>query len=145
MGGQGPQAKGASDQTTSIATADEVTSVGNIVLKQWQKLPTRLLSNLLKKNNKLLRKGLPIYYHANNNNGWLQRQRQSRRRRQKDQKQYNLLSSDRARHVEAGVFQAQHRPRAIAVSAKQRTGEGGSDIAGTSLPSPGVAPRADVA
>ncbi|KAL7550933.1 hypothetical protein ACHAWF_014139 [Thalassiosira exigua] len=60
-GGKGHKQKGASGQTASVAQADKVTSVGNTVLKQWQKLPTRLLSDLCKKNGKALGKGMPIY------------------------------------------------------------------------------------
>ena len=43
--------------------------MGNTTLKQWQKLPTRLLSDLCKKNGKSMNKGLPIYRLMNNNAG----------------------------------------------------------------------------
>jgi hypothetical protein len=46
-----------------------VTSVGQTVIKQWQKLPTKLLADLLQKNGKTLGKGLPIYRPANNKSG----------------------------------------------------------------------------
>mmetsp|Transcript_15236 Transcript_15236/g.33072 ORF Transcript_15236/g.33072 Transcript_15236/m.33072 type:complete len:1605 (-) Transcript_15236:173-4987(-) len=68
-GGKGHKQKGASGQIHSVSQADKVTSVGNTVLKQWQKLPTRLLSDLCKKNGKALGKGLPIYRPVNNRGG----------------------------------------------------------------------------
>ena len=46
---------------------------------------------------------------------------------------------DRAQRVKEGVFQARHRrPCAITAGAKQRTGKGGSNVAGSSFPLPGV-------
>eukprot|EP00579_Thalassiosira_antarctica_P027774 CAMPEP_0202007050 /NCGR_PEP_ID=MMETSP0905-20130828/11633_1 /ASSEMBLY_ACC=CAM_ASM_000554 /TAXON_ID=420261 /ORGANISM="Thalassiosira antarctica, Strain CCMP982" /LENGTH=1614 /DNA_ID=CAMNT_0048564925 /DNA_START=88 /DNA_END=4932 /DNA_ORIENTATION=+ len=68
-GGKGHKQKGASGQIHSVAQADKVTTGGNVAIKQWQKLPTRLLSDLCKKNGKALGKGLPIYRPANGPGG----------------------------------------------------------------------------
>ena len=43
-----------------------MTSVGQTAIKQWQKMPSKLLADLLRKNAKSLGKGLPIYRPANN-------------------------------------------------------------------------------
>ena len=68
-GGKGHKQKGASGQTASIGQKDKITTIGNTQIKQWQKLPTKLLSDLLKKNAKSLGKGHPIYKPANNKSG----------------------------------------------------------------------------
>ena len=49
-----------------MAQADKVTSVGNVVLKPYQKLPSRLLGDLCKKNSKSLGRGMPIYRPVGN-------------------------------------------------------------------------------
>ena len=46
-----------------------MTSVGQTAIKQWQKLPSKLLADLMRKNSKALGKGLPIYKPANNKSG----------------------------------------------------------------------------
>ncbi len=46
-----------------------MTSVGQTAIKQWQKMPSKLLADLLKKNAKALGKGHPIYKPANNKSG----------------------------------------------------------------------------
>lgn len=46
-----------------------MTSVGQTAIKQWQKMPSKLLADLLKKNSKALGKGHPIYKPANNKSG----------------------------------------------------------------------------
>ncbi|KAL9179142.1 hypothetical protein ACHAXT_000184 [Thalassiosira profunda] len=68
-GGKGHKQKGASGQTATVAQADQVTSGGGVVLKQWQKLPSRLLADLVKKNGKGLGRGMPIYRPVGNRGG----------------------------------------------------------------------------
>lgn len=68
-GGKGHKQKGGSGQTASVGQAEKVTSVGQTAIKQWQKMPSKLLADLLKKNAKALGKGHPIYKPANNKSG----------------------------------------------------------------------------
>ena len=68
-GGKGHKQKGGSGQTSAIGQAEKVTSVGQTAIKQWQKMPTKLLADLLQKNGKALGKGRPIYKPANNKSG----------------------------------------------------------------------------
>ncbi len=68
-GGKGHKQKGGSGQTASVGQAEKVTSVGQTAIKQWQKMPSKLLADLLKKNAKVLGKGHPIYKPANNKSG----------------------------------------------------------------------------
>eukprot|EP00804_Cyclotella_cryptica_P010194 CCRYP_013832-RA/>CCRYP_013832-RA protein AED:0.01 eAED:0.01 QI:166/1/1/1/1/0.8/5/1790/1137 len=59
-GGKGHKQKGASVQAAVVGQAEKVTTVGNVAIKQWQKLPSDILRDLCKKNGK----GLPIYKRA---------------------------------------------------------------------------------
>ncbi|KAL7522187.1 hypothetical protein ACHAWX_006877 [Stephanocyclus meneghinianus] len=59
-GGKGHKQKGASLQAAVVGQAEKVTAVGNVAIKQWQKLPSDILKDLCKKNGK----GLPIYKRA---------------------------------------------------------------------------------
>ena len=65
-GGKGHKQKGASGQVASTAQADRVTEKGGTTLKSWQKMPTRLLSDLVKKNSKNLNVTNPIYRTVGN-------------------------------------------------------------------------------
>lgn len=68
-GGKGHRQKGASGQVASTAQADRVTEKGGTTLKSWQKMPTRLLSDLAKKNSKNLNVTNPIYRSVGNRQG----------------------------------------------------------------------------
>ena len=65
-GGKGHKQKGGSGQIATVAVEPKVTTQGNVAVKQWQKLPSELMANLVKKEG---RKKLPQYRRVGGGTG----------------------------------------------------------------------------